>query len=266
MPQSSLIMKHNQQIIQRDGALWKSKLFGAFGLATSLALNAAEHHIGLSDFSPAASCADCHFEIYQQWRGSAHAQAATDPIFQKLLPQAARDLGELGVGFCLKCHTPVATVAKEILVHSPVLLPLKLSPIAMEGVTCDFCHTFSGKENFGKDISPGIYLYPRKGETAVKYGVHADANPTNHLTKVSRFLQGSEYCGICHKFSHPFSGTKLQDTYEEWKSGPYAKSPEKGGKRCQDCHMPEYTGQSAIGGPVRFDLHAHVFRAVVPIW
>ncbi len=252
-------MKHNQQIILRSGAVWKLAMFGAFSLAVSLTGDAAEHHLGLSDFSPAASCADCHFEIYQQWQGSAHAQAATDPIFQKLLPQAARDLGELGVGFCLKCHTPVATVTKEILVHSPVSLPLKLSPVSMEGVTCDFCHTFSGKENFGKDISPGIYLYPRKGETAVKYGVHADASPTNHLTAVSPFLKGSEFCGICHKFSHPFSGAKLQDTYEEWKNGPYSKSPEKGGKRCQDCHMPEYTGQSAIGGPVRKDLHAHVF-------
>jgi hypothetical protein len=150
----------------------------------------------------------------------------------------------------------VATVAKEILVHSPVSLPLKLSPVAMEGVTCDFCHTFSGEENFGKDISPGIYLYPRRGDNVIKYGVHSDASPSNHLTQVSGFLKSAEYCGICHKFSHPFSGETMQDTYSEWLNGPYSKS---GGKRCQDCHMPEFTGQSAIGGPERKDLHAHVF-------
>lgn len=259
MPQSSMNMKCNKRTTQRFAAAWRSVVFGAFSLAASLTVSAAEHHLNVSDFTPASGCGDCHVEIYQQWRGSAHAQAATDPIFQKLLPQAARDLGDLGVGFCLKCHTPVATVAKEVLVHSPVPLPLKLNPVSMEGVTCDFCHTFSGRENFGKDISPGIYLYPRKGETAVKYGVHADASTTNHLTAVSPFLGSSEFCGICHKFSHPFSGAKLQDTYEEWKDGPYSKSASNGGKRCQDCHMPEFTGQSAIGGPDRTNLHAHVF-------
>ena len=251
-----MAMKSNQPSIQRQKATWKSALLGTIGLAAGFTITAAEHHLNLSDFTPAASCADCHVEIYQQWRGSAHAQAAVDPIYQKLLPQAAKDLGELGVGFCLKCHTPVATVAGEVKVHSQVSLPLKLNPISMEGVTCDFCHTFSGEENFGKDISPGIYLYPRKGETAVKYGVHADASATNHLTKVSNFLTSAEYCGICHKFNHPFSGEELQDTYTEWKEGPYSKT---GGKQCQDCHMPAYTGQSAIGGPERTNLHAHVF-------
>jgi hypothetical protein len=258
-PTSSMIMECNNRIVRRYNAVWKLSLFGALSLVARLTMNAAEHHLGLSDFTPAARCADCHVEIYQQWRSSAHSQAATDPIFQKLLPQAARDLGDLGVGFCLKCHTPVAAVTGEIRVHSPVPLPLKLNPVSMEGVTCDFCHTFSGKENLGKDISPGIYLYPRKGETAVKYGVHADASATNHLTTVSSFLTSSEYCGICHKFSHPFSGGIMQDTYEEWKNGPYAKSAKKGGKRCQDCHMPEFTGQSAIGGSERTNLRAHVF-------
>ena len=54
--------------------------------------------------------------------------------------------------------------------YAPVSYPPNISPVAMEGVTCDVCHTISGNENFGKDISAGIYLYPRKGETAVKYG------------------------------------------------------------------------------------------------
>jgi nitrate/TMAO reductase-like tetraheme cytochrome c subunit len=247
-------MNQYQITLKRRCSLWFSLL--AIGLGLGLSANAEDHHLSLSDFTPASSCADCHTEIYQQWRSSAHSQAATDPIFQKLLPQAAKDLGELGAGFCLKCHTPIATVTGEVKVHSPVQLPLKLNPTSMEGVTCDFCHTFSGEENFGKDISPGIYLYPRKGETVVKYGVHTDASVTNHLTKVSSFLTSAEYCGICHKFNHPFSGATLQDTYSEWKEGPYSKV---GGKQCQDCHMPTYTGQSALGGPERTNVHAHVF-------
>lgn len=217
----------------------------------------APHALAASDFAPASSCGDCHVGIHQQWQTSAHAQAAKDPIFWQMLPQAAHDLERqgLGAGFCLKCHTPVATVKKEIKMYAPVSYPPSVSPVAMEGVTCDICHTISGDENFGKDISAGIYLYPRKGETAIKYGTHGDAATTNHLTKVSKFLKSPELCAICHNFPHPFSGATLQDTYEEWKSGPYPKL----GKRCQDCHMPEYAGSGALGGPERTNLHAHVF-------
>jgi hypothetical protein len=219
------------------------------------------HRLTVSDFTPAGKCGDCHIEILRQWQLSAHSQAATDPIFWQMLPKAAHDLESrgLGAGFCLKCHTPVASVAKEVPMYTAaVSYPSNISSVAMEGVTCDVCHTISGNENFGKDISSGIYLYPRKGETAVKYGVHADATTatTNHDTRVSNFLKSSELCAICHNFPHPFSaGASLQDTYEEWKNGPYPKL----GQQCQYCHMREYTGSGAIGGPERKDLHYHFF-------
>jgi len=174
-----------------------------------------------------------------------------------MLPKAAQDLKGQGLeaGFCLRCHTPVATVDKEISSYSSVSYPPKISPVAMEGVTCDFCHTISGNENFGHEISRGVYLYPRKGDTAIKYGTHSDANTTNHITTESKFLKSAELCGICHNFPHPSSGPPMQDTYEEWKSGPYPGL----GIQCQDCHMPQYTGSSSLGAPERKDLHAHVF-------
>jgi hypothetical protein len=156
----------------------------------------------------------------------------------------------------MTCHAPVATVTKAVRLYESEWLQLNSNSVAMQGVTCDFCHTISGDEHFGDNISSGAYKYPRKGDTAIKYGAHADARTTNHLTKVSRFLQSAEMCAICHKFNHPLSGEKLQDTYDEWKRGPYSG---KGGKRCQDCHMPQFTGQAADTGRERKDLHAHIF-------
>jgi len=47
----------------------------------------------------------------------------------------------------------------------------------------------------------------------------------------------------------------IQDTYEEWKQSPYAAE----GVRCQDCHMPSYSGKVAAEGKERPELHAHVF-------
>lgn len=233
-----------------------SAICGGTLLALVLTTNAAEHHLALSEFTSAEQCGACHVEIYQQWRLSAHGRAATDPIFWQMLPQAAREMGgETSAGFCLTCHSPIGSVTKEIPLTTPLSFPLKLAPIAEEGVTCDFCHTISGEENLGKHISVGIYRYPRKGDTAIKYGAHANARTTNHITQVSKFLTSAEFCGICHKFAHPASGQVWQDTYAEWKAGPYAKL----GLRCQDCHMPTFIGHSATEGPERVDLHAHVF-------
>ncbi len=238
----------------RNHSMYISWLCG-LGLIVPLTIGAAERALKLSDFSSAEKCGACHVEIYQQWRTSIHSQAATDPVFWKFFEQAARDLNDRAAGFCLTCHAPIASVTKEIRVTAPVTFPLDLPALGKEGVTCDFCHTISGNENLGKGISVGSYRYPRKGKTDIKYGAHADARTTNHVTQVSEFLKSPELCGICHKFSHPTSGEMWQDTYAEWKSGPYAKL----GIRCQDCHMPQYMGKGATDGVERTDLHAHVF-------
>lgn len=41
----------------------------------------------------------------------------------------------------------------------------------------------------------------------------------------------------------------------EWKQSPYAAQA----IRCQDCHMPAYSGKAAAEGKERPELHAHVF-------
>jgi hypothetical protein len=232
----------------------KQWLWIILSLAVAVRVNAAEP-LKLEDFSPAEKCGSCHVEIYQQWQTSNHSRASTDPVYWQFFQQAVRDLSSSASNLCLTCHLPVATVIKEVPLTGPLSFPLKLSPVANEGVTCDFCHTISGNENLGKGISVGAYRYPRKGNTDIKYGFHTDASTPNHGTEVSMFLQSPQFCGICHKFTHPVFEQTWQDTYAEWENSPYAKE----GRRCQDCHMPQYAGRSATDGPERTDLHAHVF-------
>jgi hypothetical protein len=134
----------------------------------------------------------------------------------------------------------------------------KLSPLAQEGVTCDFCHTIAGKKHVAKGVDVGAYRYPGFSDSPqnLKYGRHADAVTSDHPTETSEFLIDSEFCGICHKTVHRVGGRELQNTYEEWRRSPYRKE----GVRCQDCHMPRYQGQLAVDGPVRDEVHAHVFQ------
>ena len=212
-------------------------------------------HGATAKFTPAENCGACHEEIYRQWQTSAHSQAAVDPVFWRFFERAAQERKDLSAGACLTCHSPVGSVNKEFHTTGAVAFPVNLSSLAKEGVTCDFCHTIPGGEYFGKNIGPGVYRYGHPGDTAVKQGTHADAVTPEHATAVSKFLKDPEFCGICHKFTHPVSDVVWQDTYAEWKAGPYARE----GRTCQDCHMPEYTGQSATNAPTRADLSAHVF-------
>ncbi|MBI1786574.1 MAG: hypothetical protein HYR60_03345, partial [Acidobacteria bacterium] len=249
-----------------------TKLLGAI-VAASACLGADQtRRLTPQDFAPAETCKPCHTEIYQQWRASFHSQSAIDPVFWQMFQQALRDANIRASGLCLTCHAPVATVGMERSPVRPISLPLELSPIAREGVTCDFCHTISGEENLGKNVSLGAYRMPHKGETGVKYGTHPDATAPAHATRASAFLQSPQLCAICHGYTHPLPGLELQNTYAEWSYGPYRGQ----GRTCQACHMPAYAGKAANEGPDRPDIHAHVFQgghtemlkkaAVVSLW
>ncbi len=208
-----------------------------------------------TDFVSAKECGKCHEKIYSQWSQSMHSKSATDPLYRAVIDEMIRQTGGARKAFCLSCHIPVAgSTGKTWQVSTPINWQT-FSEIESEGVTCDFCHTISGKENLGKNISVGAYVYPHQGTTAVKYGRNPDAESSYHRTEVSSFLISAELCAVCHKFQHPVMGTEVQDTYREWLRSPQSRQ----GVRCQDCHMSAYAGTTASGGKERKEIHAHVF-------
>jgi hypothetical protein len=80
------------------------------------------------------------------------------------------------------------------------------------------------------------------------------------LTEYSEIHTKAEFCAACHNVYHPVNNLPIENPYEEWKEGPYAKE----GIVCQDCHMtpgPQVTkpnpGQVAIGGPMREHYFSH---------
>ena len=229
-----------------------------FILTTLLELGSAQvetKKLSEADFVSAKGCGKCHQQIYSQWSQSMHSQSATDPLYRAVIDEMIRQTGGQRRDFCLSCHFPVASSTGRIRQIPAPLDWQSFSGIENEGVTCDFCHTISGKENLGKNISVGAYVYPHVGTTAVKYGRDADAQSSYHRTEVSSFLTSAELCAVCHKFQHPVMGTEVQDTYREWLKSPQSRQ----GIRCQDCHMSAYAGTTAVGGKERKDIHAHVF-------
>lgn len=223
--------------------------------ALSSPLFGQEEKLTEADFTSAEDCGKCHTEIYRQWSQSMHSRSFSDPVYRAVVEKMLEQGSRKDAVFCLSCHAPVASVAGETLRQS---LPLQwddFSAIAREGVTCDFCHTIAHRDDLGKGISVGAYVFPRTGSTRVKFGTDADAVTQEHPVEVSAFLGSAEFCSICHQFKHPVSGQEVQNTYREWLNGPYSGR----NQRCQDCHMPADAGKSAEQGPEREKVHAHVF-------
>jgi hypothetical protein len=71
------------------------------------------------------------------------------------------------------------------------------------------------------------------------------------------FFATSAQCASCHQVNFP-AGGGLENTFVEWSNSNLSGM----GIECQDCHMPEYSGQAAVDGPARGNLHRHMFTGV----
>lgn len=193
-----------------------------------------------AEFTDPQICGGCHQPQYQDWRGSMHALAFRDPIYQGELNKAVQAIGHDNARNCEGCHSPAGVVTREIKGAG-----LKgLGPVAMAGVSCDVCHSVSGvshhetpsrnPENASLILSPGRDT--RKGPVLVKRGPFKPSKGCGggfHECVESPLHLKSELCASCHQSTHFHAHSPLGSTYSEWKGSPYAQK----GVHCQDCHM-----------------------------
>jgi len=221
-----------------------------------------------SDFESSEVCMGCHPTIYNQWKGSMHSNAFKDPVFQALWNMGEKEVGENVRNLCAGCHSAIGTVSQEIKKEGNKFVA---SETAMEGVTCDMCHTISesriNESPTGLPQNASFVINP--GDT--KRGPYKDAKSPYHKTMYSELHTKSEFCGSCHNVFHPVSNFHIENTYTEWKFSVYAQK----GIQCQDCHMvpvevaietaktlkkPEkLPGQPCITGPKRDYMYTHEF-------
>jgi hypothetical protein len=203
------------------------------------------------DFEKPGVCASCHVDIAMQWQQAMMSQSYThhwDEIeyFKLAVPHAAKDPKVAGVREgCNGCHAPGAFIAGDV----PPPPPGQGSR-ANEGVSCDICHTISGKAegdafNFSFTITPG----------RTKYGNREGLESPHHTTMRLDFTSSPEMCGTCHNEKSPY-GVWVKATQREWAAGPYAKE----GVRCHDCHMPAGPGRNAALAAPRDDMRHHLFH------
>lgn len=203
----------------------------------------------LSDFTSAAACSSCHPRYYDEWSGSMHRYASNDPIW-RLANNALQTStqGRLGKT-CFQCHAGTAFVTGTTL---PTFEFSELPDLVREGVTCDFCHVLRPPHTTTNQV---IQYTLSPGRT--KYGALLNPVPTGyHDHGYDPSYDRSEVCRQCHDLI--MNNVPVEITFTEWQNSPWgAMSVE-----CQKCHMATYTGQAAVGGPVRDNLHRHDFVGV----
>jgi hypothetical protein len=173
----------------------------------------------------ASDCGECHIDQFRDWNGSMHSRAHHDPIYLAFAELARKEAGEELYKFCSSCHAPLAVATGEIPGKEHTFL-------TNEGVTCDACHTVKSIRTFHEGGGANASVVLEEGEE--RFGpLDKPADNPGHPNGHSEVHGRSEFCSACHTLTHPHNGLVIENTYEEWKKGPYAAA----GIHCQDCHM-----------------------------
>jgi hypothetical protein len=206
----------------------------------------------LSDFQSAEACKDCHPTYYNEWRGSMHAYAFVDPIntIGMKNTQIAVGAEELGQ-FCLECHSPIGPLTGE----TPTGFNKEnVDPKIKEGINCDVCHLME----FPSETASHNPVYHYDVKSGTQYGsIMAPAHNSFHPSEGKQFYSQSKVCLPCHDLINK-TGLPVEITFTEWLESPFSAM----GVECQDCHMETYSGQAAVDGPQRENLHRHDFIGV----
>lgn len=223
----------------------------------------------------AVVCAACHQEIYDEWKGSMHAQssAIVNPIHGAFYRNVMGDPTKEGVTskkgkypVCLKCHTPNAALQGKT--------KLDAKPAFNEGVNCIYCHTITHFKGTRKDdgkLRLGIDAYEissthLQAPSGINYSTAAvPGSPTATSTPFHPFpLEGgnsplfksNDLCMGCHDIRKNFHGVPLCNTGDEIATSGSDTT-------CQSCHMP-MTGKNGHASHKMMGGHspAMVRRAV----
>ncbi len=187
------------------------------------------------------TCRECHLDITEQWKRSAHSKAdrSKNLLFGRMYFQSLKITRGGTMLACGPCHETVPFVNQDFNL---------LRSVSLEGVACAYCHAVSGP-----GVSTGVPPYTL--DLANYSGTIRNPTFTNsHGSAYSAYYLTSEYCGACHDYKNQ-NGVQISTTFAEWKKSKYAKQ----GVTCQSCHMPGAPGRNSYLGPARPRVANHAF-------
>src|SRR3990172_3078202 len=175
------------------------------------------------------SCAVCHRLQYDNWKTSLHSKSMGPGVLGQTMEliQASPRTALL----CYSCHAPLTEQQEKIRAKSGSRPRFKKNPTFLaslqpKGMICSGCHV-RGHQFFG----------PPKRDGSLENSLPASQTPHGGAIRTPAF-ERAEFCKGCHQFEpdgYALNWKLLENTYNEWKEGPYARE----GRECQSCHMPD---------------------------
>ena len=237
--------------------------------APSLAQTDTGRAFDARSLSGSESCGteECHSQILEEWKPSAHRYAAMDTIFQGIQIVMAEQNGPESTRYCGGCHDPISLFSgtKNIFVEN--LTDLQGYH---EGVSCLACHAIretdvQGNANYTV-TQPRQYLWQWGGEGIQRLGRDflIRVYPKEHGKLSKRMFKAPEYCAACHKQFidkevNRVGWVQLQNQYDNWAASHWNQEGDPTKTiECRECHMPlvESTDPAA-GDPTDYNRHAN---------
>lgn len=174
-----------------------------------------------------ASCGICHQTQYDDWKTTIHSRSVGPGLLGQT-PSFLSEEPDTAV-MCYTCHAPLSE-QQEVVRLTPSSDLSKNSKfdaaLQSQGLSCAACHVRNYKR----------YGPPRRDGSGGA-AISADEAPHGGAALNPAF-EKAEFCMGCHQFEEgdrSVNGKFIENTYNEWKAGPYSKQ----GVACQQCHMPD---------------------------
>ncbi len=243
--------------------------YGPNPFAPSNATTASGGIVDVRRLMGSEGCADCHRQIYDEWKASAHRWSSTDLVYRAVENTMIAKSGKEATRYCAACHDPVALLSGANNPGSGLD-----TPGSEEGASCVSCHAI--RELNGKTEGNGNYVFaPPRDYLFTGYQGRAGKQlnyfllrslPRAHKEDLAKAFHGEpELCAACHKqfidkeVNH-FGWVQLQNQYDDWRKGRYHVEghPEKT-LACKDCHMRLTASQDPSRGRLGGKHRSHRF-------
>jgi len=217
--------------------------------APSLARTSTGGAIDSQSLAGSESCgtSNCHKEIVEEWRPSAHRYAAMDTVFLAIQEVMAKQNGPESTRYCAGCHDPISLFSgtKNIFVENLTSLTGY-----QEGISCLVCHAIQKTDVRGNAnytiMQPSEYLWQwdTEGAGRVARDFLIRAYPAEHNRLSKRMFKTPEFCAACHKQFidqevNRVGWVQLQNQYDNWAASHwFTKGNSQKTVECRECHMP----------------------------
>jgi Flp pilus assembly protein TadD len=229
-------------------------------------------------FMDSESCIECHKDIYDQWKGSAHHFGSfNNQFYRKSIEYMQEVAGIRSSKWCAGCHDHALLFSGMF--DKPIAETLQ-TPEAQVGLGCMSCHaivevhTTMGQGGFRIEY-PALHNLAVSKNPFIR-GVAkfvTRAAPQAHrriFLKPFMVAESSEFCSTCHKVHLDVPVNRYRwirgfNDYDNWQasgvSGQGARSfyYPKESSTCTGCHMPMV--KSADFGNRDGMVHSHRFPA-----